>query len=55
MPIFPKYDWINCSDYAMVLNMRQYSNNNIIIFVTDVIVLELLSATILSLLIRVRT
>ena len=30
----PKYAWINCSDYARVLNMPQYTYNNIIIIVT---------------------
>ena len=32
--------WINCSDYADIFNMPQYSYNNIIIIVT-VIILEL--------------
>ena len=39
----PENPWINCSDYARVLNMPQYSYNNIII-VTNVIMLEFLSA-----------
>ena len=39
----PEYAWKNCSDYARVLNMLQYSYNNIIIIVTNVI-LELLPA-----------
>ena len=39
----PENAWINCSDYARVLDMPQYSYNNIII-VTNVIVLEFLSA-----------
>ena len=46
--------WINYADYVKVLNMPQYSYNNIIIFVT-VIILEFLSATILSFLTQVRT
>ena len=33
----------NCSDYARVFNMPQYSYNNIIIIVTNVIMLEFLS------------
>ena len=42
----PEKAWINCSDYARVLNMLQYSYNNIIIIinVTNVIMLEFLSA-----------
>ena len=46
--------WINYADYIKVLNMPQYSYNNIIIFVT-VIILEFLSAAILSFLTQVRT
>ena len=30
----PEYTWINCYDYARVLNIPRYSYNNIIIFVT---------------------
>ena len=44
----PEYSWINCSDYARVLNVLQYSYNNII-FVTKFIRLEFWSVTILSL------
>ena len=40
----PKNAWINCSDYAIFLNMRQYSYNNIINIVTNVIMLEFSSA-----------
>ena len=41
----PEYVLINCSDYANVLNIPlQYSYNNIIIIVTNVNILELLSA-----------
>ena len=40
----PENAWINCSDYTRVLNMPQYSYNNIIIIQTDVIVLEFFSA-----------
>ena len=36
--------WINCSDYTSLLNMPQCSCNNIIIIVTNVIILEFLSA-----------
>ena len=43
--IIPEHAWINCSVYAMVLNMRQYSYNNIIIIVTNVIILEFLAAS----------
>ena len=32
----PENAWINCSDYAIVLNMPQYSYKNIIINVTNV-------------------
>ena len=39
-----KNAWINCSDYASVFNMLRYSYNNIIITVTNVTILELLSA-----------
>ena len=38
----PENARINCSDYARVLNMPQYSYNNII--VTNVAILEFLSA-----------
>ena len=38
----PENARINCSDYARVLNMLQYSYNNII--VTNVVILEFLSA-----------
>ena len=34
---------INCSDYSRVLNMPQYSYNNIIIVATNVVMLEFLS------------
>ena len=34
-----EYVWINCSDYARVLNMLQYSYNNIITIIT-VFILE---------------
>ena len=37
-----EHSWLNCSDYARVLNMPRYSYN-IIITVTNVIILELLS------------
>ena len=37
--------WINCSDYVKVLHMPRYSYNNIIIIVTNVILLEFLSAS----------
>ena len=36
--------WINCCDYVMVLNMPWYSYINIIIIVTNVVILEFLSA-----------
>ena len=36
----PEYAWINCFDYARVINMLRYSYNHIIIIVT--IVLETL-------------
>ena len=36
--------WINSSDYTGVLNMLWYSYNNIVIIVTNVIILEFLSA-----------
>ena len=45
---FPEYAWINCFDYARVLSIPWYGYNNIIIFVTNVVILEFLSATILS-------
>ena len=40
----PEKTLINCYDYAKVLNMLRYSYNNIISFVTNVIILEFLSA-----------
>ena len=40
----PENAWTNCSDYARVLNMPQYSYNNIVIIVANVIILEFLSA-----------
>ena len=41
----PKNSWINCSHPARVLNTPRYSYNNIIfIIVTNIIVLEFLSA-----------
>ena len=40
----PENAWINCSDYARVFNMPRHSYNNIIIIVTNVIILESLSA-----------
>ena len=40
----PENAWINCSDYARILNMLRCSYNNIIIVVTNVIMLEFLSA-----------
>ena len=39
----PENVWINCSDYARVLDMLRYSYNNIIIIVTNVIILEFVS------------
>ena len=39
----PENVWINCSDYSRVLNMPQYSYDNIVI-VINVIMLELLPA-----------
>ena len=42
----PEYAWINCFDYARVLNMLQYSYDNIIILAA-IIILEFLSTTIL--------
>ena len=39
----PENSWINCPDYARVLNMPQ-NNYNIVIIVTNVIILEFLSA-----------
>ena len=39
----PENAWINCSEYARVLNISQYSYNGIIV-VPNVIVLEFLSA-----------
>ena len=50
----PENACINCSDYARVLSMLQYSYSNIIIFVTNVLILEFLPATILSFLMLVR-
>ena len=43
VPHMPENTCINCSDYARVLKMLRNSYNNIII-VTNVIILELLSA-----------
>ena len=40
----PENAWIDCSDNAMVLIMPRYSYNNIIIIVTNVIILEFFSA-----------
>ena len=40
----PENARINCYDYTMVLSMLQYSYNNIIITVTNVIILGILSA-----------
>ena len=34
---------LNCFDYAKVVNMPQYSYNNIIIIATNLIILEFLS------------
>ena len=42
--IYLQNAWINCSDYARVLNISRYSYNNIIIIVTNDILLEFLSA-----------
>ena len=39
-----EHSWLNCSDYAGVLSMPRQSYKNIIIIVTNVIILELLSA-----------
>ena len=39
----PEYACRNCSDYARIHSMLQYSYNNIIIIVTNVIILEFLS------------
>ena len=36
--------WINRSDYARVLNMRRYSYDDILIIVTNSIILEFLHA-----------
>ena len=38
----PEHGWINCSDYAKVLNMSWKSYNNIVTIVTNVIILEFL-------------
>ena len=38
------WKWINCSDYARVLNRPRYSYNNVIIIVTNFITLEYLYA-----------
>ena len=32
----PEYAWINCFDYARVINMLRYSYNHIIIIVTSI-------------------
>ena len=40
----PENAWINCVDNASVLNVLQDSCNNIIIIVTNVIILEFVSA-----------
>ena len=40
----PENAKINCSEYAKILNMPQYNNKNIVIIVTNVIVLEFLPA-----------
>ena len=40
----PENAEINCSEYAKILNMPQYNNKNIVIIVTNVIVLEFLPA-----------
>ena len=40
----PENAWINCSGYVRFLNMARYSCNNISIIVTNVIMLEFLSA-----------
>ena len=39
----PEHAWINCYEYAKVLNMPRYSYNNIMVIVT-IILLEFLSA-----------
>ena len=46
----PEYAWINCSDYARVLNKPRYSYN--IIIVTNVIILVILVCTIAGTLLR---
>ena len=38
----PENAEINRSEYAKILNMPQYNNNNIVIIVTNVIILEFL-------------
>ena len=43
----PENARINCSDYAKVLNMPGYNNNNIMIIVTNVIMFEFLSSRLL--------
>ena len=49
----PEYAWVNCVHNARVLNVPRFSYNKII-FVTKVIRLEFMSATILSFLTPVR-
>ena len=53
----PENTLINCSDYARVLNIPRDSYNNIIIIVTNVIMLEFLSVRFIHpvALLRVRT
>ena len=36
--------WINCSDYTRVFNILQYTCNNVIIVLINVIILEFFSA-----------
>ena len=36
--------WTNCSDYSSFFTMLWYSYNNIIVIVTNVVILEFLSA-----------
>ena len=43
----PENAWINCSDYAMVLNMPQYTCDNFFIIVTNVVMLDFLSVRLL--------
>ena len=42
-PNMPENAWINCSDHASVLNMPRYSYNNIIIIVSNAIIVESLT------------